>query len=159
MGLSGDQEKSDVGPEVDPKLKELVDSKYWKIRPCAMYKMELKGCVGMQARFYQYFVDGELKDCTEWQRDLINCEKWTDNKDYKAAEEVILNEESRIKKRFTSHNRNNIWEHRASPPEDWDKPLPEWMQKEQENTFLYHQAKAFKAGETLPTNPLSCNIM
>lgn len=50
-----------------------------------MYKMELKGCVGMQARFYQYFVDGELKDCTEWQRDLINCEKWTDNKDYKAA--------------------------------------------------------------------------
>jgi hypothetical protein len=34
------------------------------------------------------------------------------------------------------HMKNNVWENRKSPPEDWSKPLPEWMQKEHEGSYL-----------------------
>lgn len=162
MGLfSSNPEPESDKPQVDGKLKEFVDGKFWKIRPCEIYKKELKECTRFKGRFYQYFVDGELKDCNEWQRDLVDCKKWTDSNDYKAAESLILSEEARIKKRFVAHYKNNIWEHRDSPPEDWAKPLPEWMQKEQENSYLYHQSQALKKGETLPdTNVFSkCSIM
>ncbi|KAL1452098.1 hypothetical protein WDU94_006410, partial [Cyamophila willieti] len=133
---------------------------FFQIRPCEIYKRELKGCIGFQGRFYQYFVDGELKDCSEWQRDFANCEKWFEENNYKSAEAVILNEEARIQKRMTGHYQNNVWEHRESPPEDWNKPLPDWMEKDNENTYLYHRAKEIKTGEEeKKPDSFFCSIM
>lgn len=34
------------------------------------------------------------------------------------------------------HFKNNVWENRTTPPEDWNKALPEWMQKEHEGSYL-----------------------
>jgi hypothetical protein len=55
--------------------------------------------------------------------------------------EVIQSEEDRRLKRLEGHYNNNVWQKRLEPPADWNKPLPERLIKEYENTYLYHRAK------------------
>lgn len=58
------------------------------------------------------------------------------------------------------HYRNDVWKRRTSPPADWNKPLPEYLQKEYENTYLNIKAKEMR-GEIEPTFDDSkfCSIM
>lgn len=60
--------------------------------------------------------------------------------------------------RFRAHYRNDIWKKRDSPPTDWDKPLPDWMQKRNENSFLAQKAKELKEGKQEEPSK-SCSIM
>jgi len=46
------------------------------------------------------------------------------------------------------HVKNDVWQDRTAPPVDWNKPLPEWMQKEQENTYLAIKSAEMKANTT-----------
>lgn len=57
-----------------------------------------------------------------------------------------------------AHYDNDVWEKRKNPPEDWSKPLPEYMQKEYEATYLNIKSKEIK-GEIEPTFDTSCTIM
>lgn len=50
-----------------------------------MYKEEYSECTSIRGRFQQYFVYGQSIDCSQWRRDLDNCEKWMNNKDTNAA--------------------------------------------------------------------------
>lgn len=50
--------------------------------------------------------------------------------------------------RLRAHYRNDIWKKRASPPEDWNKPLPEWLIKRDENTYLAAKAQEIREGKT-----------
>jgi len=54
---------------------------------------------------------------------------------------VIQSEEDRRLKRLEGHYKNDVWQKRMEPPADWNKPLPERLIKEYENTYLYHRAK------------------
>lgn len=40
-----------------------------------------------------------------------------------------------------AHFDNTVWTKRDKPPEDWNKPLPDWMEKRNENSFLSLQAE------------------
>ncbi|XP_053965723.1 UPF0545 protein C22orf39 homolog [Anastrepha obliqua] len=110
----------------------------WSIRPCSAYKEEYDDCTSIKARFHQYFIHGENIDCSQWKTDYNNCERYTNSnkKDVAAGEAVIRSEAERRRKRMEAHYGNTTWNKRTQPPEDWSKPLPEWLAKKYENTYL-----------------------
>lgn len=72
---------------------------------------------------------------------------------------MIASEKNRRLERLRPHYMNDVWEKRTSPPEDWNKPLPEYMQKEHEVTYLNVKAKEMR-GEITPAEDSSfCSIM
>lgn len=44
-----------------------------------------------------------------------------------------------------AHFDNDIWKKREQPPDDWSKPLPEFMEKRNENSYLEVKSKEFIA--------------
>lgn len=75
--------------------------------------------------------------------------------------ELIASEKKRRLERLRPHYQNDVWERRTAPPENWNKPLPEYMQKEYEATYLNIKAKEMK-GEVNPEpdeNNRFCSIM
>ncbi|XP_034840133.1 synaptic plasticity regulator PANTS [Maniola hyperantus] len=131
----------------------------WLIRDCEIYKDEYKECTSFRARFHQYFIYGETLDCNQWKKDYNNCCKWTDDGDLKAAEAVIKSERIRRLDRLRGHYQNNVWTKREAPPPDWDKPLPEWMVKRDENTYLAYKAKEMREGKEEESEKSFCSIM
>ncbi|XP_019866420.1 UPF0545 protein C22orf39 homolog [Aethina tumida] len=135
----------------------------WMIRKCSVYEDEYQDCVSIKARFNQYFIFGEAQDCSQWKIDANNCNKYLEKNDLKAGQEVIDSEKRRRLQRLVPHYQNDVWENRKTPPEDWNKPLPEHLQKEYEFTYLNLKSKEMK-GEIPPTfdppfNGFSCTIM
>ncbi|XP_055859360.1 UPF0545 protein C22orf39 homolog [Episyrphus balteatus] len=128
--------------------KDLKDA--WAIRPCNMYKEEYSDCTSIKARFHQYFVHGESVDCSQWLTDYENCVRYKDSNcnDIKAGAAVVQSEEERRQKRLKAHYANTTWKKRQSPPEDWAKPLPEWLAKKNENTYL--EVKANEIAGAIP---------
>lgn len=51
-----------------------------------------------------------------------------------------------------------MWELRPQPPENWNTPLPEWMEKRNENTYLSEKSKEIKEGNTYVQKPM-CAIL
>lgn len=72
---------------------------------------------------------------------------------------VIESEKQRRLERLRAHYRNDTWKKRDAPPTDWDKPLPEWMAKRDENTYLAQRAKEMKEGKMEETSDSFCTIM
>ncbi|CAH0555346.1 unnamed protein product [Brassicogethes aeneus] len=135
----------------------------WMIRKCSLYDDEYSDCTSIKGRFNQYFIFGDPLDCTQWKIDSKNCYKYVDNNDFKAGEELIKSEKKRRLQRLLPHYANDVWERRKTPPEDWNKPLPEHMLKEYEATYLNVKSKELK-GEIPPQfdtsfNGLSCVIL
>ncbi|XP_017757705.1 PREDICTED: UPF0545 protein C22orf39 homolog [Eufriesea mexicana] len=108
----------------------------WMIKPCAIYKDEFKDCSSIRARFHQYFIFGEILDCKQWKKDYINCCQWEKNKNKEAYNELIANERERRFKRLKGHYGNNVWEKRDKPPENWNAPLPTWLEERNKNSYL-----------------------
>uniref|UniRef100_A0A1B0BR54 Synaptic plasticity regulator PANTS n=1 Tax=Glossina palpalis gambiensis TaxID=67801 RepID=A0A1B0BR54_9MUSC len=110
----------------------------WSIRPCSVYKDEYDDCTSIKARFHQYFIHGESIDCTQWHNDFRNCVQYEESKgnDLTAGQAVINSEEERRLIRFKGHYGNTVWKKRKHPPEDWSKPLPDWLEKRYENSYL-----------------------
>lgn len=106
-----------------------------------MYQDEYNDCTSFKARFHQYFVHGESSDCSQWLRDYKSCRKYEDSKGFDvAAGEAVVNSEARRREiRFQGHYGNTVWKKRLAPPPDWSKPLPEWMQRRDENSFLNYK--------------------
>ncbi|CAH2086195.1 unnamed protein product [Euphydryas editha] len=74
-------------------------------------------------------------------------------------EEALINsEKERRMERLRAHYHNDVWKKRESPPDDWAKPLPEWMIKRDENTYLAHKAREIREGKDVETES-SCAIM
>ncbi|EDW61653.1 synaptic plasticity regulator PANTS [Drosophila virilis] len=110
----------------------------WAIRPCHLYKEEYDDCTSFKARFHQYFIHGKDADCSQWLKDLQNCERYerSNGNDIEAGAAIIKSEEQRRITRLRAHYANDTWTKRKQPPEDWAKPLPEWLEKRNENTYL-----------------------
>lgn len=60
------------------------------------------------------------------------------------------------------HNDNDVWKKRKHPPEDFNKPLPEYINKRYENSYLDIKNKEMK-GEGSPDvnlkEPTYCTLM
>lgn len=140
--------------------RELKDS--WAIRPCNIYKEEYSDCTSIKARFHQYFIHGETIDCSQWYTDYQNCVKYQDSNgnNIEAGEAVVKSEEQRRNNRLRAHYANTTWKKRECPPEDWAKPLPEWLAKKNENTYLEIKAKELETGVFSPESKNSfCSII
>ncbi|XP_043283388.1 UPF0545 protein C22orf39 homolog [Venturia canescens] len=137
----------------EPKLKERELE--WLLKPCEMYKDEYKDCKCMRARFNQYFVYGELLDCSQWKVDYENCQLWKSKDDDKAFEALLASEQKRRLKRLQPHYSNDIWTKRDKPPQNWNKPLPDWMNKKISGTLLEYKQKGIETGKV---NDLDVNI-
>lgn len=61
--------------------------------------------------------------------------------------------------RLRAHYGNDTWKKRDAPPVDWDKPLPEWLVKREENSYLAFKAKEMKEGKLEETKKGFCSIM
>ncbi|CAG9783927.1 unnamed protein product [Diatraea saccharalis] len=142
----------------DNDINAILEDK-WMIRDCDTYKDEYKECTSFRGRFHQYFIFGHTIDCNQWKKDYDNCCKWVDDKDINGAEAVINSEKKRRMERLQAHYRNDIWKKRQSPPRDWDTPLPEWMNKRNENTYLAMKAKEMKEGKLEDSDSSFCSIM
>ncbi|KAF5291158.1 hypothetical protein FQA39_LY14400 [Lamprigera yunnana] len=136
----------------------------WMIRPCKVYLEEYKDCRSIRARLHQQFVYGKSLDCTQWRKDYDNCTKWNDFKNVQAANTLVKSENDRRLERLRAHYGNTVWSKRSSPPENWNDPLPEYLQKEYEHSFLYVKSKEFD-GKEVPNSLLddisssTCAIM
>lgn len=76
--------------------------------------------------------------------------------------EIIESETTRRKERLGAHYANNIWKRRTSPPEDWAKPLPDFIAKDYDRTYLGIKAKEMKGesvSEDMLTERTLCVIM
>ncbi|EDW01986.1 UPF0545 protein C22orf39 homolog [Drosophila grimshawi] len=123
----------------------------WAIRPCHLYKDEYDDCNSFKARFHQYFIFGKDADCSQWLTDFKNCERYqqSNGNDMEAGAAIIKSEELRRMTRLQAHFANDTWAKRKSPPEDWAKPLPDWLEKRNENTYLELKQKEL-SGEAAP---------
>lgn len=65
---------------------------------------------------------------------------------------IIDSEKVRRHDRLKAHYKNNVWEKRKQPPPEWNQPLPDYISKNYENSYLGIKAKEMR-GET-PDNPL-----
>ncbi|XP_008195989.2 synaptic plasticity regulator PANTS [Tribolium castaneum] len=148
-------ESNEKNEKEEPKIAD-----EWLIRPCPVYEEEYKECSSLRGRFHQYFIFGETLDCISWKRDYDNCCRWRENKDVKSAKEIIENEKRRRKDRLVPHFSNDVWPRRTSPPDNWNSPLPEHIQKEYETSYLNIKSKELK-GEIPPQVDISsyCTLM
>ncbi|XP_039147901.1 uncharacterized protein LOC6733246 isoform X2 [Drosophila simulans] len=69
--------------------------------------------------------------------------------DVAAGKAVIKSEEERRKIRLRAHFANDTWQKRKEPPLDWAAPLPDWMEKRNENTYLEVKQKEL-SGQAAP---------
>ncbi|XP_051169831.1 uncharacterized protein LOC127287113 [Leptopilina boulardi] len=154
------QKESKVNTEENTSNNDRVLNK-WMIRPCHQYKDEYLDCTSMKSRFHQYFVFGETIDCSQWRTDYDNCEKWNKSKNTEAFDAIVTSETERRFKRFKAHYANNVWKKRDKPPEDWSKPLPEWLVKKNENSYLEMKNQQLKSGtgKDIETNIPWCCIL
>ncbi|KAG5322425.1 CV039 protein, partial [Pseudoatta argentina] len=131
----------------------------WMIRPCMVYKDEYDDCSSIKARFHQYFIFGETVNCYQWKTDYHNCYQWKKNKSEEAYDALIKSEKQRRYNRLHAHYQNDVWEKRKKPPENWNTPLPEWMQKEFENSYLHIRSKEIKQGAEVSPLDTKCTIL
>ncbi|KAI4490891.1 hypothetical protein M0804_003835 [Polistes exclamans] len=108
----------------------------WMIRPCEIYYDEYKECKYWKSRFHQYFIHGHKIDCSSWQKDYHYCKMWQENQSEEAYEALITSEKEHRINRLKGHIGNKVWERRDKPPEDWNSPLPEWMEEKFKDSYL-----------------------
>lgn len=63
---------------------------------------------------------------------------------------VIESEKERRNERLRGHYKNTVWEKRDTPPDDWNKPLPESLQS---NDEVWYFTYTFQTPITI-----NCNI-
>ncbi|CAH1100485.1 unnamed protein product [Psylliodes chrysocephalus] len=158
MDNSKDVNNNDNNKEETKEQPKVEDQ--WLIRRCFIYDEEYSDCTSIRARFHQYFVHGKSIDCSQWKKDSVNCYKWEERQDVKAANELIQSEKQRRKERLLPHYSNNVWTRRKSPPENWNDPLPEYITKDYEHSYLNIKSKEMK-GEIPPSFDVNykCSIM
>jgi len=108
----------------------------WMIQNCDHYYAEWKACKSFKGKFYQYYMDGEIKDCKTLKDNYDDCRFVTARYDEEACKRLVDREKVRMEERLKTHKENDVWEPRTSPPEDWNKPLPPEIAKMAENSLF-----------------------
>ncbi|KAL3270155.1 hypothetical protein HHI36_009213 [Cryptolaemus montrouzieri] len=128
----------------DPENSKYISDNEWMIRTSSTYEGEYKECSSIKARLHQYFIFGKTIDCSQWKRDSLNSSKWEKSRDEKAAIELINSEKARRRERLIAHAKNDVWERRSSPPENWNAPLPEHILESYKSTYLNTKAEELR---------------
>ena len=131
MGLAGDSFESETTVEEQMQLPQA-----WMCRPCEWYWDEGRECRRLRARVHQYFVFGELQDCSGWKRDYDSCIAFRKTRDLAHLNAVVASEEMRFNERMVAARNNDVWKYRSSPPPNWSAPLPEYLQQRTRGTLL-----------------------
>jgi len=76
-----------------------------------------------------------------------------------SQDELVKSEKQRRAMRLHAHYQNDVWEKREKPPENWNAPLPEWMQKEFENSYLHIRNQEMKQGIEASSLDTRCTIL
>lgn len=124
MVLEGDYFEAEP---TEPSVKAVP--KTWVIRRCEWYIDEYKECMKMLSRLHQYFIFGENTPCFQWKIDYDDCLNWRNNRDMEALYCVVKSEDERFISRMKASQANDVWTYRSSPPRDWNKPLPDFMEQ------------------------------
>lgn len=97
----------------------------WMVRPCEWYLQEYTDCKSIRGRIHQYFVgsDGSYDNCDGWRDDHYNCSMFRKNQSPDLLNRLIESELARKEKRFAQSRANDVWEYRAEPPSDWNRPV------------------------------------
>ena len=119
-----------------PQSETKLYNEEWMLRPCELYKEEYHDCKSIAARFHQYFVFGEYQDCTQWKIDYDNCHLWKKYNSKEAFNKLISSEKQRRIARLRGHYNNDVWQRRDKPPEDWNAPLPDWLEERAKVSYL-----------------------
>ena len=99
------------------------------VRPCERYKELYKSCKSIRGRMHQYYVYGELFDCSEHKRHFKSCLSYRKTNDIDLLKPIIQWEKKMIETRLKACLENPVWEVRDSPPKDFNDPLPDFIQK------------------------------
>jgi len=57
-------------------------------------------------------------------------------------ETLVNSEKTKRNNRLKSFYANNVWENRTSPPDNWNKPLPDYIAKRRTNSTLNDECNA-----------------
>lgn len=55
---------------------------------------------------------------------------------YSLQIELIESEKKRRFQRLQAHYSNDVWQKRDKPPENWNAPLPKWLDEKSQNSYL-----------------------
>lgn len=110
-------------------------NKYAHVRPCERYDELYRTCRSIRARFGQYYVYGELLDCSVHLRNYKSCLEYRRTKNPDALEPVVKWEKDLIEARMNTVNQNKVWEMRDSPPE-FEAPLPDYIAQRQTGSLF-----------------------
>ncbi|KAF0311314.1 UPF0545 protein C22orf39 [Amphibalanus amphitrite] len=139
---------------------ESLPAEAWLVRSCEQFEAELKECRRPKGRFHQYFIHGELADCSQWREDVANCYRWRRKADPEAMAALVESERARRDARLAAHRANTVWESRPAPPDGWNGPLPEHLERKRQDSFLHRMQTEDAAreregsdGATAPPQP------
>lgn len=106
------------------------------VRVCETYQDFLRDCKSFKGRMYQYYVYGEMLDCSIHKENLDDCLLYrkTGNTDH--LNKIIEWEQKMITSRNAATKNNISWEFRDSPPADFNSPLPSFLTKDNEKTLF-----------------------
>lgn len=69
---------------------------------------------------------------------------------------MIQSEINKRNNRWKAHYANNIWENRMSPPENWNEPLPEYIEQRRVHSTLKDSIDEYSDGANSKS---LCSIM
>jgi len=116
--------------DIDKKRMRLLSTipNSWRIRECRDYDFEHMNCRKLRNKLQAYYLGTEPEDCTLWKDNFDDCMKFVNSADEAAAERLVAREGERLKERLRGHFENDVWEKRTSPPDNWNAPLPDYLE-------------------------------
>lgn len=125
-----------VSPEFETEVKDGNNRDALLVRPCERYKELLKSCRSIKGRIHQYYVYGELFDCTPIDDNYKACLDYRRTKDSNVLVKIIEWEKDLITTRINAERQNATWQFRDTPPDDFNAPLPEFLAKRQAESLF-----------------------
>lgn len=108
----------------DPALKEFGSQ--W-VRPCERYQELERDCLRFRSRIQQYYVFGEFLDCAQHGNNYKSCIDYRQTRNPEMLKPVIKWESDLISTRLNTVEQNKTWDLRESPPEEFARPLPDFL--------------------------------
>lgn len=73
--------------------------------------------------------------------------------------DLIESEKTRRLRRLRAHYENDVWQRRDKPPENWNAPLPKWLDEKNKNSYLKCITEKLKETTGKEVQKSSCTIM
>lgn len=128
-----------VGSEFEGELttQELQDTlSGYLVRPCERYRELYSDCSSLRARVHQYYVFGDLTDCSQHSNNYDSCLNYRKTKDPQLLQPIIDWEKNLIQKRLDVAAANPCWDAREIPPSNFNGPLPSFVEERHKKSYF-----------------------